>query len=475
MAIHTRSDTEVMRQNQRTFKSSHDALLAKVDELNAQLKVEHLKSFSLENKLKATSFAQRWAEELQDRISYLEKEKALLKESYDKLFNSAFDVTHEQLWKLKEQQLKLQITQLEVALKPDLIDKNDIMDRIKLERGVGGDVHMYGVLEYCMKLRVHMDQAVRLYKEQTKALGYLNSGKVQEALSTTAMAEGSLNELHVTVACCNNLKPRQDHLQPSPYIVYKNLTSETMTLPLLQAATARSSVQNVSPSPAEEKEVLQEKPSSSASPSLIPENLQRGRLDCQELEEIAREIQEEEEDSHLSEGQLAEQSPLSEEEVEEESDISEEVLERDEEEGEDALATDANESILSDSDDCIVPSPAAQSRKQTIYYNYSNVIHVNIKNNQARRELLRSVLQGQNPTHESIKFTVVSDPPEDEQDMECEDVGFAFVNIRDIFQDKQGVIERSINIVDAQDDNAIIGKLKVTVVALQALRCVIED
>ncbi|XP_041123696.1 protein fantom-like [Polyodon spathula] len=563
----------------------------------------------------------------------------------------------------------------------EILEKNGTVFGTAALVGVGGDVHMYGVLEYWVRLRVPMDQAVRLYKERTKALGYLNSGKVQEALSTAAMAEGSLNELHVTVACCNNLKPRQEHLQPSPYVVYKffdfgdhdtpivtssnspqfndhmsfpvpmnadldrYLKSEALMLyvfddadtqdnlhlgkakvPLISLAhdkaitgtfeltdghgrpngtvdvtlqwrlsylppsgssmtveqakfvpkqipeklaleeerneplpimplpsvleipqpkprqrtltkdkqpnkkvsfidtTPESPVQNVSPSPAEEKEILQEKPSSSTSPTLIPEDLQRGRLDYQELEEIAQEIQEEEEDSHLSEGQLAEQSLLSEEEVEEESDISEEVLERDKEEGE-----DANESILSDSDDCIVPGPAPHSRKQpsekirieivsltlspesraaaddsilnlfveyrflnlpaeetpmslsklergqTIHYNYSNVIHVDKENNQARRDFLRSLLQGQDPAHESIKFTVVSDPPEDEQDMECEDVGFAFVNIRDIFQDKQDVIERNINIVDAQDDNAVIGKLKVTVVALQALRSVIED
>lgn len=45
-------------------------------------------------------------------------------------------MTHEQQWKLKEQQLKLQITQLETALKSDLADKNEILDRIKVERGI---------------------------------------------------------------------------------------------------------------------------------------------------------------------------------------------------------------------------------------------------------------------------------------------------------------------------------------------------
>lgn len=49
--------------------------------------------------------------------------------------NSAFDVSQDQKWKTKEQQLKLQIAQLEMALKADLTDKNEILDKIKAERG----------------------------------------------------------------------------------------------------------------------------------------------------------------------------------------------------------------------------------------------------------------------------------------------------------------------------------------------------
>lgn len=49
---------------------------------------------------------------------------------------SAFDVSHEQKWKTREQQLKLQIAQLEMALKSDLTDKNQILDKIKAERGI---------------------------------------------------------------------------------------------------------------------------------------------------------------------------------------------------------------------------------------------------------------------------------------------------------------------------------------------------
>lgn len=48
---------------------------------------------------------------------------------------SAFDVSQQQKWQIKEQQLKLQIVQLEMALKADLVDKNEILDKIKAERG----------------------------------------------------------------------------------------------------------------------------------------------------------------------------------------------------------------------------------------------------------------------------------------------------------------------------------------------------
>lgn len=36
-----------------------------------------------------------------------------------------------------------------------------------------------------------------------------------------SLPEGSLNELYVTVRCCNNLKSPELSRQPSPYVVYK--------------------------------------------------------------------------------------------------------------------------------------------------------------------------------------------------------------------------------------------------------------
>ncbi|XP_007110101.1 protein fantom isoform X4 [Physeter macrocephalus] len=123
-----------LQEKQKTLRISHDALMANGDELNMQLKEQRLKCCSLEKQLRSMTFSERKIEELQDRINDLEKERELLKENYDKLYNSAFSAAHEEQWKLKEQQLKVQIAQLETALKSDLTDKTEILDRLKTER-----------------------------------------------------------------------------------------------------------------------------------------------------------------------------------------------------------------------------------------------------------------------------------------------------------------------------------------------------
>lgn len=127
-----------LQESQRTLKASHDLVMAKVDEQTEQLKEERLKNLNLESQLQLKVLEQRRIEELKEQVVDLEKERDLLKENCDKLVTSAFDVSQEQKWKTKEQQLKLQIAQLEMALKADLTDKNEILDKIKAERDVNG-------------------------------------------------------------------------------------------------------------------------------------------------------------------------------------------------------------------------------------------------------------------------------------------------------------------------------------------------
>uniref|UniRef100_A0A8C6Z255 RPGRIP1 like n=1 Tax=Nothoprocta perdicaria TaxID=30464 RepID=A0A8C6Z255_NOTPE len=941
-----------LQENQRNLKSNHDALMTKGDELNLQLKEERLKCFRLEKELQSVNISKRRTEELQDRINDLEKEKELLKENYDKLYSSVFSVTHEQQWKLKEQQLKLQIAKLETALKSDLADKNEILDKMKAERdqnekltqenkdlhlhclehkqqleelrnhkmskkppcsvlyimqvqkqqkngdlrifakaedgihkdleqslrnlqlthaetvqelektrnmlivqhkinkdyqtevevvtqkmeslqkdyevkleqyvhlldiraarirkleaqlrdiaygtkqykfrpeilpddpvdefdetlhlergenlfevhiskvmfspeavqvfgaeepatfctyafydfelqttpvvrgliasfdftsqylvrvddcflhymqqnsltvevhhaygtdyetaaacqlklhdilenngriyssatlvGINGNIQNYGTIEYWIRLRVPMDQAIRLYKERSKALGYLTSNfrdqeqSSQQILGTAQVstsADGNLNELHITIKCCNSLQSRKKHLQPNAYVVYKffdfadhdtpiipssnnpqindhmcfqvpmdvdldrYLKSEPLTcyvfddaeteesdylgkanVPLISlahdrcisgtfelkdsakcaagtiqvelkwkfayllpsglamAADLENYIQNeksmatkLKPTPKPRQRIAQaDKKVSFLDGGSLHRTVKQETPAGDKVKETAEEIQQENEDfSHLSEGQLADENSAT---SGDETEITEELEPE-------------------DSDDCIVSSPVSRTIKQVfltikylanvriilslislsliflpnnfkeqlyhmagekirieiislcftdsriavddtiqqlfvecrlynflaeetpvslpkptrghwVHYNYSKVIYVDKANNHARREYLKMILQKPDLNADSLRFTVVSDPPEDEQELECEDIGFAYVSLREILQKERDIIEQDIDVFDSQDERAVIGKLRVTVEALDALRSVREE
>ncbi|XP_021573140.1 protein fantom isoform X2 [Carlito syrichta] len=937
-----------LQEKQRTLRISHDALMANGEELNMQLKEQRLKCCSLEKQLHSMKFSERRIEELQDRINDLEKERELLKENYDKLYDSAFSAAHEEQWKLKEQQLKVQIAQLETALKSDLTDKTEILDRLKTERdqnekliqenrelqlqyleqkqqldelknrmkfynqennvnadelsealllikarkeqksgdlsflekvdskinkdpehcmrelqathaetvqelektrnmlimqhkinrdyqmeveavmrkmenlqqdyelkveqyvhlldiraariqkleaqlkdiaygtkqykfkpeimpddsvdefdetihlergenlfeihinkvtfssevlqasgdkepvtfctyafydfelqttpivrgphpeynftsqylvhvndlflqyiqkntitlevhqaystdyetiaacqlkfheileksgrifctaslvGTKGDIPNFGTVEYWFRLRVPMDQAIRLYRERAKALGYITSNfrsseQMQSfshqapktaQLSSTDSTEGNLNELHITIRCCNHLQSRASHLQPHPYVVYKffdfadhdtaiipssndpqfddhmyfpvpmnmdldrYLKSETLSfyvfddsdtqestyigkanVPLISLSHDRYiagifELTDYQKHPAgtihvilkwkfaylppsgsittedlgnaicrEEPEVVHRLPPTSSGSTLAvaPRPKPRQRLtpvdkkvsfvdimphqsdvsqeNIDKVKENTEKMEQGKEDgvSFLSQGQLTEQSLTS---SEDETEITEELEPEDE-----------DDKSASDSDDCIIPGPVSKNIKQPsekirieiialslhdsrvtmddtiqrlfvecrfynlpaeetpvslpkpksgqwVYYNYSNVIYVDKENNQAKRDILKAILQKQEMPNRSIRFTVVSDPPEDEQDLECEDIGVAHVDLADIFQEGRDIINQNIDVFDARADGNGIGKLRVTIEALHVLRCVYKE
>ncbi|NXI21993.1 FTM protein, partial [Sterrhoptilus dennistouni] len=119
-----------------------------------------------------------------------------------------------------------------------------------------------------------------------------------------------------------------------------------------------------------------------------------------------------------------------------------------------------------------LPKPTGGQR---IHYNYSTVINLDKEDNHAEREYLKSILLKPDLPADSLKFTVVSDPPDDEQDLECEDIGFAYVSLKEIFQKQRDIIEQDIDVFDSQHASTVIGKLTVTVEALNALRSVHEE
>ncbi|KAM6225434.1 protein fantom [Rhynchocyon petersi] len=971
-----------LQEKQKTLRISHDALMANGNELNMQLKEQRSKCYNLEKQLQSMTLSEKRIEELQDQINDLEKERELLKENYDKLYSSAFSDVHEEQWKFKEQQLKVQIAQLEATLKSDLTDKAEILDRLKMEKdqyekliqenrelqlqyleqkqqlddlknrmkffdkesdingdeltealllikaqkqqktgdlpflekvdnkshkdlersmrelqathaetvqelektrnmlimqhkinkdyqmeievvtqkmenlqqdyelkveqyvhlldnraariqkleaqlkdiaygtrqykfkqeimlddsidefdetihlergenlfeihiskvtfssevfqasgdkepvtfctyafydfelqttpiiqglhpeynftsqylihvndlflqyihknastlevhqaystdyetvaacqlrfheileksgrifskanlvGIKGDISHFGTVEYWFQLRVPIEQAIRLYRERAKALGYIASnfkgpekmqwlsqkGPKPAHLSSADPTDGNLNELHITIRCCNHLQSRTSHLQPHPYVMYKffdfadhdtaiipsssdpqfndqmcfpvpmnmdldqYLKSESLSfyvfddsdtqeniyigkvnVPLISLAHDKcisgifeltdhnkhpagtihvalkwkftylppsesvttedlgnviqeeksdiiqrlpptSSVSSLVvapvPKPRQRLAAMDKKvsfvdilPHQNSETSTLPDEKKKISLEMEHTPEIeinmpaishipevsqessvdkfkknTEKMQQGKEDvSLLSEGQLAEQSLAS---SEDETEITEE-LEPGEEE----------DRSPSDSDDCIIPCSVSKNIKQSsekirieiialslndsrvtkddtiqrlfvecrfyslpaeetpvslpkpksgqwVYYNYSNVIYVDKEHNQAKREVLKAVLQKQEMPNRSLRFTVVSDPPEEEQDLECEDVGLAHIDLADMFQEGRDIIEQNVDVFDVQADGESIGKLRVTVEALHALQSVYKE
>ncbi|XP_031979510.1 protein fantom isoform X3 [Corvus moneduloides] len=707
-----------LQENLKNLKTNHDALLAKGDELNVQLKEERSKCFHLQKELQSVTVSNRRTEELQERVNDLEKENELLKENYDKLHNSVFSLPREQQWKSKEQQLKLQIAKLETAIKSDLADKNEILDKIKVERDQKeklmqdnkdlqlryleqkqqlndlknqvkfltkfqeSDVDVAELNETLLLIKTEVEtmtrkmeslqkdyelqleqythlldiRAARIRKleAQLRDIVYdtkplksrpevLPSDPVDGFVETAHLERGeNLFEIHIskvifsseavhtfgdwepatfctyafydfelqitpvvhgntpsydftsqflvqsddsffhyvqensitlevhraygidyeTIASCQlkfheilendgriyntaNLIGKTGHIQNYGTIEYwirLQVPMDQAIIPYRQRSKALGYItpgfrEHEQPSQTPPLKMKQRSAQAHKRVSFLDlstiQMAEAKQLSGDMVKEMAEEIQQEKEElSHLSEEQLADQTLIT---SRDETEIIEEL---EPEAQEDHQEDDAVESIKTDSDDCIISSPVSTNIKQLsqsihgnyleaekirikitslglsesritsdetiqqlfvecrlnnflaeetplslpkptggqrIHYNYSTVINVDKEDNHAEREYLKSILLKPDLPADSLKFTVVSDPPEDEQDLECEDIGFAYVSLKEIFQKQRDIIEQDIDVFDSQDAGSVIGKLTVTVEALHALRSVHEE
>ena len=95
-----------------------------------------------------------------------------------------------------------------------------------------------GAIEYWARLIVPVDEAFRLYKERSKALGYISTNvkaaqQAESKLEAAAVGQenkqrgiksksiDNMNELNVTVRRCSKLTSHNKKTQPSAYCVYK--------------------------------------------------------------------------------------------------------------------------------------------------------------------------------------------------------------------------------------------------------------
>ncbi|KAK2862762.1 hypothetical protein Q5P01_002295 [Channa striata] len=110
---------------------------------------------------------------------------------------------------------------------------------------------------------------------------------------------------------------------------------------------------------------------------------------------------------------------------------------------------------------------------EEIHYNFTRVIYVDGSQSAPLRRYLYTMLEGSDPNQGRLKFTVVSEPMDDEE--ECVDVGHAFLDLQELLLTGNDVIEQQINIFSVDEDKEVIGNLKVSLEAAKALNGIYQE
>ncbi|XP_059129653.1 X-linked retinitis pigmentosa GTPase regulator-interacting protein 1 isoform X1 [Peromyscus eremicus] len=111
---------------------------------------------------------------------------------------------------------------------------------------------------------------------------------------------------------------------------------------------------------------------------------------------------------------------------------------------------------------------------EEIHFHFSKVIDLDPVEQQGRRQFLFAMLHAQDPDAGCLKFTVVSDPL-DEEKKECQDVGYAYLELWQILETGRDVLEQELEIVSPGDQAIQIGRLKVSLRAAAALHSIYKE
>ncbi|XP_007449571.1 PREDICTED: LOW QUALITY PROTEIN: X-linked retinitis pigmentosa GTPase regulator-interacting protein 1 [Lipotes vexillifer] len=111
---------------------------------------------------------------------------------------------------------------------------------------------------------------------------------------------------------------------------------------------------------------------------------------------------------------------------------------------------------------------------EEIHFHFSKVIDLDPVEQKDRRQFLFAVLTGQDPEQGHLKFTVVSDPM-DEEKKECQEVGYAYLELWQILESGRDIREQELDIVSPEDQATPIGRLKVSLQAAAALRAIYKE
>ncbi|KAM6894205.1 protein fantom [Lycodopsis pacificus] len=110
---------------------------------------------------------------------------------------------------------------------------------------------------------------------------------------------------------------------------------------------------------------------------------------------------------------------------------------------------------------------------EEIHYNFTRVIYVGGSQSAPLRQYLYTMLEGTDPNEGRLKFTVVSEPMDDDED--CVDVGHAFLDLQELLLTGNDVSDQQIDVVSVDEDKEVIGNLKVSLEAAKALTGIYQE
>lgn len=127
-----------MQKSQGTLKANYHTAVMQMNDLLAQLKKEKEKSFRLEKQLQAPIEDNDRVQGLHQQLALVKEERDVLRERFSKLHKRTCDVCQAQKSQIQEQQL--QVTQLQTALKAELVDKNVLLCKLQSEQEAKQDL-----------------------------------------------------------------------------------------------------------------------------------------------------------------------------------------------------------------------------------------------------------------------------------------------------------------------------------------------
>ncbi|XP_019951035.2 protein fantom isoform X3 [Paralichthys olivaceus] len=113
------------------------------------------------------------------------------------------------------------------------------------------------------------------------------------------------------------------------------------------------------------------------------------------------------------------------------------------------------------------------TKGEEIHYNFTRVIYVDGSQSAPLRQYLYTMLEGNDPNQGRLKFTVVSEPMDDDE--ECVDVGCASLDLQELLLTGNDVLEQQIDIFSLDEEKEVIGNLKVSLEAAKALTRIYQE